>query len=233
MATKSHDIIVKVLLVGESGAGKTAIITRFSDDTFSTSYLSTIGVDFKVRTIDVNGVKISMQLWDTAGQERFRTVTASYYRGAHAILVVYDLTDAESFRGVKRWFSEVATYLPGCGFNAEGYVDTPGQRRVDVALVANKLDLACDTDLAKSKRIVDTELGQELADKYRVPFFEVSACTDLNVTDLITHTGTLAAMRLKPEMFAVGANLAKLRSQTATPVNVTLTQKQPEENCTC
>jgi Ras-related protein Rab-1A len=83
---------------------------RFADDTYTESYISTIGVDFKIRTLELDGKTIKLQIWDTAGQERFRTITSSYYRGAHGIIVVYDVTDQESFNNVKQWMNEIDRY---------------------------------------------------------------------------------------------------------------------------
>ena len=82
--------------------GKSCLLLRFADHTYTESYISTIGVDFKIRTIDLDGKVIKLQIWDTAGQERFRTITSSYYRGAHGIIVVYDVTDRDSFSNVKQ-----------------------------------------------------------------------------------------------------------------------------------
>ncbi|MCV4785017.1 GTP-binding protein, partial [Escherichia coli] len=79
------------------------VLFRFSDDAFNTTFISTIGIDFKIKTVELQGKKIKLQIWDTAGQERFRTITSSYYRGAHGIIVVYDVTDQESFNNVKQW----------------------------------------------------------------------------------------------------------------------------------
>ncbi len=88
----SYDYLFVLLLVGDSGVGKSCLLLRFCDDSFSESCLNTIGVDFKVKTIKIDGKRVKLQMWDTAGQERFRTITKSYYRGAHGIIVVYDIT---------------------------------------------------------------------------------------------------------------------------------------------
>lgn len=89
------------------GVGKSCLLLRFADNTFSGSYITTIGVDFKIRTLDVNGERVKLQIWDTAGQERFRTITSTYYRGTHGVIVVYDVTNGESFANVKRWLHEI------------------------------------------------------------------------------------------------------------------------------
>lgn len=87
--------------------GKSCLLLRFADNTFSGSYITTIGVDFKIRTLEINGERVKLQIWDTAGQERFRTITSTYYRGTHGVIVVYDVTNGESFANVKRWLHEI------------------------------------------------------------------------------------------------------------------------------
>uniref|UniRef100_A0A8C6PJH6 RAB35, member RAS onco family n=1 Tax=Nothobranchius furzeri TaxID=105023 RepID=A0A8C6PJH6_NOTFU len=104
---RDYDYLFKLLIIGDSGVGKSSLLLRFADNTFSGSYITTIGVDFKIRTVELNGEKVKLQIWDTAGQERFRTITSTYYRGTHGVIVVYDVTSAESFVNVKRWLHEI------------------------------------------------------------------------------------------------------------------------------
>merc|ERR1712072_230852 len=104
--TNPFDMQIKLLMIGDSGVGKTCLLLRYANDTFSPTFITTIGIDFKIKTIELDGKVIKLQIWDTAGQERFRTITSSYYRGAHGIIVVYDVTDQESFNNVKTWLNE-------------------------------------------------------------------------------------------------------------------------------
>jgi len=158
-AATEYDYLFKLLLIGDSGVGKSCLLLRFADHTYTESYISTIGVDFKIRTIDLDGKTIKLQIWDTAGQERFRTITSSYYRGAHGIIVVYDVTDQESFNNVKQWLNEIDRYA--C-------------ENVNKLLVGNKCDLV-------SKRAVEYETAKDFADKLEIPFLETSAKNATNV----------------------------------------------------
>nr|KJB39674.1 hypothetical protein B456_007G029600 [Gossypium raimondii] len=124
-----YDYLFKLLLIGDSGVGKSCLLLRFADDSYLDSYISTIGVDFKIRTVEQDGKTIKLQIWDTAGQERFRTITSSYYRGAHGIIVVYDVTDQESFNNVKQWLNEIDRYASD---------------NVNKLLVGNKCDLTAN-----------------------------------------------------------------------------------------
>uniref|UniRef100_A0A7N4V4I6 Uncharacterized protein n=1 Tax=Sarcophilus harrisii TaxID=9305 RepID=A0A7N4V4I6_SARHA len=101
------DYLFKLLLIGDSGVGKSCLLLRFADNKYSDDYACTIGVDFKIRTIQLNGKIVKLQIWDTAGQERFHTITSSYYRGAHGVILVYDVSSLESFVNVKQWLVEV------------------------------------------------------------------------------------------------------------------------------
>ena len=124
----SYDHLFKLLLIGDAGVGKSSMLLRFTDDTFSEQLQSTIGVDFKVKMITVNGKKVKMTIWDTAGQERFRTLTSSYYRGAQGIVLVYDVNRRDTFENLNHWLKEVEAYSPAAG------------RDVVKLLVGNKID---------------------------------------------------------------------------------------------
>ena len=130
------------MLIGNSAVGKSSLLLRFSDNTFSESFLPTIGVDFKIRTFEMNGKTVKLQIWDTAGQERFKTITSSYYKGAQGIILVYDITDRQSFKDVENWLAEVEKHA---------------SENVIKLLVGNKCDL-------ESARAVTFEEGKEFAD---------------------------------------------------------------------
>jgi len=104
---RDYDYLFKLVLIGDSGVGKSCLLLRFADDSFTDSYISTIGVDFRFRTVNIDMKTVKLQIWDTAGQERFRTITSAYYRGAHGIIMVYDVTNYETFEHVEEWLNEV------------------------------------------------------------------------------------------------------------------------------
>ncbi|CAF9924582.1 MAG: GTPase Ypt2 [Gomphillus americanus] len=156
---RNYDFLIKLLLIGDSGVGKSCCLLRFSEDSFTPSFITTIGIDFKIRTIELDGKRVKLQIWDTAGQERFRTITTAYYRGAMGILLVYDVTDEKSFNNIRTWFSNVEQHA------------TEGVKKI---LIGNK----CDWE---EKRAVSTERGQALADELGIPFLEVSAKSNINV----------------------------------------------------
>ncbi|XP_051054870.1 ras-related protein Rab-13 isoform X2 [Phodopus roborovskii] len=104
---KAYDHLFKLLLIGDSGVGKTCLIIRFAEDNFNNTYISTIGIDFKIRTVEIEGKRIKLQVWDTAGQERFKTITTAYYRGAMGIILVYDITDEKSFENIQNWMKSI------------------------------------------------------------------------------------------------------------------------------
>ena len=108
--SKHYDDLFKLVIIGDSGVGKSCILLRFADDTFTDNYYSTIGVDFRFKCVDIGERKCKLQIWDTAGQERFKTVTSAYYRGADGILIVYDQTDKNSFDHLNDWLDDILKY---------------------------------------------------------------------------------------------------------------------------
>mmetsp|Transcript_19825 Transcript_19825/g.22133 ORF Transcript_19825/g.22133 Transcript_19825/m.22133 type:complete len:205 (+) Transcript_19825:2-616(+) len=159
-----YDYLFKILLIGNSGVGKSSLLLRFSDDTFTGNFMPTIGVDFKIRTLEVDGKTIKLQIWDTAGQERFKTITSSYYKGAHGIIVVYDVTDKDSYKNIDTWMSEIEKHASD---------------NVSRILCGNKSDL-------EDSRQVSTDEGKELADTYNIRFIESSAKDNANVEEAFT-----------------------------------------------
>lgn len=160
--SRSYDMIMKLLLVGDSGVGKSCLLLRFVEDKFNPSFITTIGIDFKIRTIESKGKKVKLQVWDTAGQERFRTITTAYYRGAMGIVLIYDVTDARTFENVENWFQTVTQHA---------------NDDAQIFLVGNKLD-------DEENRQVSREQGQQLAQKLNIPFLEASAKTNDNVESI-------------------------------------------------
>jgi len=147
---------LKILIIGESGVGKSSLLLRFTDDQFDPELAATIGVDFKVKVMDQQGNKVKLAIWDTAGQERFRTLTPSYYRGAQGAILVYDVSSRESFTKVEDWLNELETYSTN--------------HDLIKMLVGNK----CDKE---AERMVTKEEGQKCARKYQMMFIEASAKT--------------------------------------------------------
>mmetsp|Transcript_13034 Transcript_13034/g.26467 ORF Transcript_13034/g.26467 Transcript_13034/m.26467 type:complete len:217 (+) Transcript_13034:68-718(+) len=156
-----YDYLFKIVVVGNAAAGKTCLLQQFADNKFDCSQMPTIGVDFKIKTIQVHDKSVKLQLWDTAGQERFRTIGTMYYRGAHGTMIVYDITDAKSFQSVEHWYHELKKHI---------HLDVP------ILLVGNKADLA-------ESRQVTTSEGRALAARLDMHFLETSAKTAAGVQE--------------------------------------------------
>uniref|UniRef100_A0A2P2HZV3 Ras-related protein Rab-10-like n=1 Tax=Hirondellea gigas TaxID=1518452 RepID=A0A2P2HZV3_9CRUS len=159
MAKKTYDLLFKLLLIGDSGVGKTCILFRFSDDAFNTTFISTIGIDFKIKTIELQGKKIKLQIWDTAGQERFHTITTSYYRGAMGIMLVYDITNPKSFDNIAKWLRNI---------------DEHANKDVEKMILGNKCDM-------EDKRVIPKEKGEDIACEHSIRFLETSAKANINI----------------------------------------------------
>ncbi|CAH8526581.1 unnamed protein product [Schistosoma guineensis] len=172
--SETSDIHLKLLLIGDMNVGKSSLLFRYIDDGFSDTYMSTIGVDFKVKTVMIGNTRVKLQIWDTAGQERFRTITSTYYRGAHGIIIVYDVNDVKTFCNVEKWVKEAQTYAD------------EGVARI---LVGNKNE-------SEELKTVATCDAQRLAAKNSCLFIETSAKNDENV-DQMFYIITREALRLR------------------------------------
>ena len=169
MADENYDYIFKVLLLGNSDVGKSSLLLRFVDKVWNDSFVPTIGVDFKVKTIDIGDKRIKMQIWDTAGQERFRNVVSTYFRGSNGILLIYDVTNRDSFKNLDSWLIEI---------------EKNASENVLKILIGNKNDLVDD-------RVISIEEGQKFANSNNMQFIETSAKMDTNVTEAFETLGKL------------------------------------------
>ena len=162
MKRPGYDHLLKLIIIGDSSVGKTCILLRFSEDNFPTSHMPTIGIDFKIKSINVDSQVVKLQVWDTAGQERFRTITQTYYKGAMGIILAYDCTDENSFSNIRNWIKQIETHAA---------------KDVAKVLVGNKCD-------KQDEKVISAEQGQQLADEYGLKFFETSALSGHNINDL-------------------------------------------------
>ena len=162
MSNKDYDTLFKIVMIGESGVGKSSILMRYCDNNFTDNFVSTIGIDFKFKTLEENGKRHKLQIWDTSGQERFKSITSSFYRGANGVVLVFDLTDKESFERLDEWMREAR-------MNAG--------EEVKLVVVGNKSDL---TDL----REVSSMKAESFALQNGCHYFETSAKSDENVNSI-------------------------------------------------
>ena len=154
------DITLKILVLGDSNVGKTSLLLSYTDNYFPDSHVATIGIDYKIKKIALNGVNLKLQIWDTSGQERFRSMTHTFLKSAHGIVFVYDITNKKSFEGVKDWIKDAEN-------NGEGF---------EKILVGNKCDL-------EGKREVNKETLDKFGNKKKIKTFETSAKTNINVNE--------------------------------------------------
>lgn len=180
--TKAYDYLFKLLLIGDSGVGKTCLLFRFSEDNFNQTFIATIGIDFKIRTIELDGKLIKLQIWDTAGQERFRTITTAYYRGAMGIMLVYDVTNEKSFQNISTWVRSIQEHA---------------SRDVDQMLLANKTDM-------RDKRVIPPEQGQNLAKELGIRYMETSAKLGLSVEEAFFTLARDIKLRMEAKQIASG-----------------------------
>jgi len=158
----TDDCVYKVLLLGDSTVGKTCFLKKYTDKTFQDVHMSTIGLDYRVKTMTLkSGKVVKLQIWDTAGQDRFRAITKNYYKGANGIILIYDVTSIQTYENVKNWISQIRE---------------EASPNVIIYIAGNKIDL-------EEERKIKTEEGQKLAEELGLPFFETSAKTGVNINE--------------------------------------------------
>ena len=158
----NYELLYKIIIIGDAAVGKSNILTRFTRNEFSENTKSTVGVELGVKFIKVKGVNTKIQIWDTAGQERYRSITSSYYKGSHGCFIVYDITNETSFENVERWYE---------------YVQREAGKNISIILVGNKCDL-------ENERKISKEKGQEKAKNLKCAFFETSALSGVNISQI-------------------------------------------------
>ena len=196
MERQNKDLrIIKLLLIGESSVGKTSIMFRFSDGMFSYSNIPTIGIDFKIKTVEIDGKKVKLQIWDTSGQERFDAITRQYYRGAMGIILVYDITFAKSFARTEKWIRNIQE-------NAGNDVKK--------VLLGNKCDM-------ENNRVISKTDGENLAMDYGMKFYETSAKANINIDEAIMELSECIYQQYTQELIQANCHTQKQSSDTRFP----------------
>ena len=157
--TEEFDLIFKIVIIGDSGVGKTNLIGRYLKNEYKEDSKATVGVEFGEKKYEINGLKIKAQIWDTAGQERYRAITSMYYKGAKGAFIVFDLSSKSTFQNVEKWFNEIKK---------------TADPTINLILIGNKSDL-------KDKRQISTEEGENKAKEMNVAYLETSALNADNV----------------------------------------------------
>ena len=155
----------KVLLLGNSCVGKTCILLRFSEDSYTDNYEVTIGLNYRIKTINIDNNPIKMQIWDTSGEEKFKAIAKNFYRGAHGVLLVYDICEKKGFLDVKSWIEQI--------------IENTDNDNIVMILCGNKID-------KEKERIISKQEGENLAKSYGIPFFECSAKNNININEMFT-----------------------------------------------
>lgn len=217
---QNFDYMFKLLIIGNSSVGKTSFLFRYADDSFTSAFVSTVGIDFKVKTVFRHEKRVKLQIWvslnahlnqviekiiyylnvlfnyqDTAGQERYRTITTAYYRGAMGFILMYDITNEESFNSVQDWSvkrtalynSRLQYMCLNCIYRVT-QIKTYSWDNAQVILVGNKCDM-------EDERVISFERGKQLADQLGVEFFETSAKENVNVKVSVVHIIVLCGIK--------------------------------------
>ena len=156
-----YEHLYKIIIVGNSGVGKSNILGRYITNEFKQDTKSTVGVEFASKKLKINEANIKLQIWDTAGQERYRSITSAYYKGSKGCFIVYDITSPRSFEDIEKWYEEVTK---------------SGGKDISIIIVGNKCDL-------ENERKITAEMGENKARNLNCPFFEISALNNIHIDD--------------------------------------------------
>mmetsp|Transcript_24235 Transcript_24235/g.43095 ORF Transcript_24235/g.43095 Transcript_24235/m.43095 type:complete len:214 (-) Transcript_24235:1757-2398(-) len=203
---EDYNFLFKIVLIGDSGVGKSNLLSRYIRNEFNLESQATIGVELATKTIEHEGKKIKAQIWDTAGQERYRAITSAYYRGAYGALVVYDVSKRGTFTNVERWLQEIRSHC---------------NQEMQIVLIGNKADLTY-------LREVSMEEGAEFARKQAISFLETSALERHNVDAAFS-------VLLTKIVQACGGTVEQIQDQADIPAGKSLkldvTDKKPIKSC--
>ena len=161
----SYELLYKIIIIGDTGVGKSNILSRYLKDEFREDSKSTVGVELGTKFLKIKDMGAKLQIWDTAGQERYKSITSSYYKGSHGCFIVYDITNEKTFENVDNWFKQA---------------QKEASKEVSIILVGNKCDL-------ENERKISKEKGEEKAKTLNCPFFETSALSKIKIEDIFTE----------------------------------------------
>ena len=186
------DLRFKIMVIGESKVGKTSVIKKYTQNKFGGVYLTTVGVDFQDKIINIDDKKIRLQIWDTAGQERFRNLTKNYFNSSNGFLLIYDITDKDSLEHLNFWSAQIQLNAP---------------EKSKCVLVGNKCDL-------EGSRAVSKEEGKIYAEKNKIKFFETSAKDGTNINEVFEYIANEIYKEQKMEMRSVTSSQVLSKEQT-------------------
>ncbi|KAH3837823.1 ras-related protein Rab-30-like [Dreissena polymorpha] len=189
---EDYKYLFKVVLIGEAGVGKTCLVRRFTQGLFPPGQAATIGVDFMIKTVEIDGDKVKLQIWDTAGQEKFRSITQSYYRAAHGLVLVYDVCSQNTFDALPQWMVDIESFA---------------NQKVMSYLVGNKTDRG-------DAREVPTHIGKQFADRYEMKFLETSAKEADNVDKLFIDMATILTEEIRSRRLVPDSQSADISKDT-------------------
>ncbi|CAK8675851.1 ras-related protein Rab-27B-like [Clavelina lepadiformis] len=209
----NYDFLIKFLLLGDSGVGKTCFLHRYTSGEFKPKFIATVGVDFRLKKLvyefpeegEDAKKKIHLQLWDTAGQERYRSLTKAFFRDGMGFLLLFDLADENSFQSVRQWLTEIKD---------QAYCENP-----DIILIGNKSDL-------KTRQVTSSQ-AEELAGSLGIPYLETSAATGKNVIPAVNMLLDMVMKRMREYVSAMDAEKATSPAPVSQP---TQTSSRPKPN---